>query len=50
MAEDWRGYANSERDYSGFAGLGLEFANDYQGVVPGLLIQHVSGDYPLARQ
>ncbi len=45
-----RQYANSETGFSGFAGLGLEFIKDKQGVVTDLLVKHVSGDYRFARQ
>ena len=45
-----RQYASSETSFSGFAGLGLEFVRDSQGVVTDLLIKHVSGDYRFARQ
>ena len=45
-----RQYASSETGFSGFAGLGIEFVRDRQGVVTGLLVKHVSGDYRFARQ
>jgi hypothetical protein len=45
-----RQYASSETAFSGFAGLGIEFVRDRQGVVTGLLVKHVSGDYRFARQ
>ncbi|HEY3825088.1 MAG TPA: hypothetical protein VGL82_11050 [Bryobacteraceae bacterium] len=45
-----RQYASSETDFSGFAGLGLEFIRDQQGTVTGLFIKHVSGNYRFARQ
>jgi len=45
-----RQYAGSETAFSGFSGLGLEFIRDRQGVVTGLYIKHVSGDYQFARQ
>jgi hypothetical protein len=47
---DERQYASSETSFSGFAGLGIEFVKNSQGVVTDLLIKHVSGDYRLARQ
>ena len=45
-----RQYASSEKEFSGFNGLGLEFIVDGPGPATGLLIKHVSGDYRLARQ
>jgi hypothetical protein len=45
-----RQYASSETAFSGFAGLGIEFVRDSQGVVTGLLVKHVSGDYRFARR
>jgi hypothetical protein len=45
-----RQYASSDTSFSGFAGLGIEFVRDSQGVVTGLLVKHVSGDYRFARQ
>jgi hypothetical protein len=45
-----RQYASSETGFSGFAGLGIEFIKDGQGVVTGLFVKHVSGDYRFARQ
>ena len=45
-----RQYASSETDFSGFAGLGLAFVRNSQGVVTELLIKHVSGNYRFARQ
>ncbi|HWF10714.1 MAG TPA: hypothetical protein VG297_19735 [Bryobacteraceae bacterium] len=45
-----RQYASSETSFSGFAGLGIEFDRDSEGIVTGLRIKHVSGDYTLARQ
>ena len=45
-----RQIARSETNFSGFAGLAIEFIKDSQGVVTGLLVKHVSGDYRFARQ
>jgi hypothetical protein len=45
-----RQYAGSETSFSGFSGLAIEFVKDSQGVVTGLLVKHVSGDYRFARQ
>jgi len=45
-----RQYASSETGFSGFNGLAIRFEKDRQGVVTGLFIQHVSGDYRFARQ
>ena len=47
---DERQYASSETSLSGFAGLGIEFVTNREGVVTDLLIKHVSGDYRLAGQ
>lgn len=45
-----RQYASSETNFSGFAGLGLEFIRDSKGVATGLFVKHVSGDYLFARR
>jgi hypothetical protein len=45
-----RQFARSETNFSGFAGLAIQFVKDSQGVVTDLLVQHVSGDYRFARQ
>jgi hypothetical protein len=45
-----RQFARSETSFSGFAGLAIEFIKDSQGVVTGLFVKHVSGDYRFARQ
>jgi hypothetical protein len=45
-----RQYARSEKDFSGFRGLAIEFIKNSQGEVTDLLVKHVSGDYRFARQ
>jgi hypothetical protein len=45
-----RQYASSETSFSGFAGLGIEFGKNSQGVVTDLFVRHVSGNYRFARQ
>jgi hypothetical protein len=45
-----RQFARSETKFSGFSGLAIEFIKDTQGVVMGLFVKHVSGDYRFARQ
>jgi len=45
-----RQIARSEKDFSGFAGLAVEFVKNNQGVVTDLLVKHVSGDYRFAKQ
>lgn len=45
-----RQFARSENNFSGFAGLAIEFVKNSQGVVTDLLVKHVSGDYRFARQ
>jgi hypothetical protein len=45
-----RQIARSETSFSGFSGLAIEFIKDSQGVVTGLFVRHVSGDYRFARQ
>jgi hypothetical protein len=41
--------AQSETNFSGFFGLGIEFVKDSQGVPTHLLEKHVSGDYRFRR-
>jgi hypothetical protein len=43
-------YARSEKTFSGFSGLAIEFIKDERGEVTGLFVKHVSGDYRFARQ
>jgi hypothetical protein len=45
-----RQFAGSETSFSGFSGLAIEFVKDGQGVVTGLFVKHVSGNYRFARQ
>jgi hypothetical protein len=45
-----RQIAHAENSFSGFSGLAIEFIKDSQGMVTGLFVKHVSGDYRFARQ
>jgi len=45
-----RQIARSETNFSGFAGLAVEFVKNSQGVVTDLLVSHVSGNYRFAKQ
>lgn len=45
-----RQFARSETEFSGFAGLTIEFLKNSRGEVTDLFVKHVSGDYRFARQ